>query len=195
MRAAGRRAVRAPCRGRSCSSWPASASASIARPGARPRVPAAAMPLRRRSGARRLGRRAPPPLHPTPPPPPPPRPGAGPAARRGGGGRRGGPPPGGGGGAAPPRPPLIDPNALSANGSVSLDRWAPARDGRYVAYALSRNNADDATLYVREVATGRDLAGDTIEGARYAYPSWTPDGKGFYYTWLPTDPPIPAADL
>jgi prolyl oligopeptidase len=30
-----------------------------------------------------------------------------------------------------------------------------------------------------------------IEGAKYASPSWTPDGLGFYYEYLPTDPAIP----
>ena len=35
---------------------------------------------------------------------------------------------------------------------------------------------------------------DVIEGAKYAGASWTPDGDGFYYTWLPVDPRIPAAD-
>jgi len=35
---------------------------------------------------------------------------------------------------------------------------------------------------------------DRIEGAKYASPSWTPDSTGFYYTWLPTAPKIPAAD-
>ena len=32
------------------------------------------------------------------------------------------------------------------------------------------------------------------DGAKYAGPSWTPAGDGFYYTWLPTDPQIPAAE-
>jgi len=35
---------------------------------------------------------------------------------------------------------------------------------------------------------------DVIVGARYAEPSWSPDSRGFYYTWLPVDPAIPAAD-
>jgi prolyl oligopeptidase len=41
------------------------------------------------------------------------------------------------------------------------------------------------------VATGKASDIDVIEGARYAEPSWTPAGDGFYYTYLPTDPAIP----
>jgi prolyl oligopeptidase len=90
---------------------------------------------------------------------------------------------------------LIDPNTLSADGSISLSGWSPSWDGKYVAYKLSVHNADEATMYVRDVATGKDLQDDVIEGARYASPSWTHDGKGFYYSLLPTDPTIPVADL
>ncbi len=89
---------------------------------------------------------------------------------------------------------LIDPNALSDDGSTSLGQWVPSYDGRTLAYALSENNADEATLHVMDVASGRVSDVDRIEGAKYASPSWTPAGDGFYYTWLPTDPSIPVAE-
>ena len=90
---------------------------------------------------------------------------------------------------------LLDPNALSDDGSTSVSGLSPSRDGRYVAYKLSRNNTDAVTLYVRDMDSGRDLERDMIEGAKYAMPSWTPDSTGFYYTWLPSDPSIPLAEL
>jgi prolyl oligopeptidase len=89
---------------------------------------------------------------------------------------------------------LLDPNELSPDGSVSVHGVFPSHDGRYVAYKLSRNNADASTLYVRDLEAGRDLA-DVIDNARYAVPSWTPDNQRFYYVWLPADPTIPAAEL
>jgi len=89
---------------------------------------------------------------------------------------------------------LFDPNEWSEDGSTSLGVWVPSHDGRYVAYAVRENAADEATLYVRDVDSGEDLAADVIPGAKYAEPSWTPSASGFYYTWLPTDPAIPAAD-
>jgi prolyl oligopeptidase len=89
---------------------------------------------------------------------------------------------------------LLDPNGMSADGSTSLGVWVPSWDGRQVAYALRRNNADEATLYVMDVASGKTSDLDVIEGAKYADPAWTPAGDGFYYTWLPTDASIPVAD-
>ncbi|HWB82022.1 MAG TPA: prolyl oligopeptidase family serine peptidase [Nannocystaceae bacterium] len=86
---------------------------------------------------------------------------------------------------------LLDPNRLSPDGSVSVRGIFPSRDGRYVAYKLSRNAADAATLHIRDL--DRDVELEQIEGARYAAPSWTKDG--FYYTALPTDPLIPPPEL
>jgi prolyl oligopeptidase len=80
---------------------------------------------------------------------------------------------------------LIDPNEMSPDGSVSLGGWFPSWDGKHLAYALRENNADEATLYLRDVASGKDSAVDVIPGAKYAGPSWTPDNAGFYYEWLP----------
>ncbi|MFT7579268.1 MAG: prolyl oligopeptidase, partial [Myxococcota bacterium] len=88
---------------------------------------------------------------------------------------------------------LIDPNTLSEDGSTSLGGWYPSRDGALVAYTLKRNNADEATMYVRDVATGTDLR-DVVGGAKYAYAAWTPDNSGFYYTYLPEGEDIPVAD-
>ena len=57
---------------------------------------------------------------------------------------------------------------------TSLGEWVPSYDGKTLAYALQVNNADEATLYVKDVATGKDQRADRIEGAKYASPSWTP---------------------
>jgi len=89
---------------------------------------------------------------------------------------------------------LLDPNTWSADGSASLGGWQVSWDGARVAYQKKINNSDEATLYVMDVATGVVSGVDVIEGAKYAGASWTPDGKAFYYTWLPVDPKIPPAD-
>lgn len=89
---------------------------------------------------------------------------------------------------------LLDPNAWSDDGSVSLGAWNATWDGKRVAFAERKNNSDEATLYVLDVDTMKRSKVDVIEGAKYAYPSWTPDGSGFYYTWLPVDPKIKVAD-
>ncbi|HET9622554.1 MAG TPA: prolyl oligopeptidase family serine peptidase, partial [Kofleriaceae bacterium] len=79
---------------------------------------------------------------------------------------------------------LFDPNQWSADGSTGLGVWVPSWDGAHVAYGVKEHNSDEAVLHVIDVATGQELA-DVIPGAKYAHPSWDPDGKGFYYTWLP----------
>ena len=90
---------------------------------------------------------------------------------------------------------LIDPNTLSKDGSVAVHDLRVSWDGRWVAYKVSRNASDSATLEVMEVASGKISKVDRIEGARYADPSWTPESDGFYYTRLPVDPSIPEAEL
>jgi prolyl oligopeptidase len=82
---------------------------------------------------------------------------------------------------------LLDPNRLSADGTVALDWWFPSRDGRLLAYGLSKDGNEQSTLHVLDVATGRDQA-DVIGRTRACSLTWLPDGSGFYYTRFPADP-------
>lgn len=86
---------------------------------------------------------------------------------------------------------LIDPAEFGE--ATMVHDVAPSPGGRYVTFLLSENASDDATLVVRDVATGRDLDA-RIEGARYARPSWAPDESAFYYTAISTDPEVPAPE-
>jgi len=90
---------------------------------------------------------------------------------------------------------LLDPNTLSADGSIAVKGVFPSHDGKTAAYLVSVNNADHAVLRVMDVASGKPYEKDVIDGARYASPSWDPQGKGFYYTRIPMDPSISAMDL
>jgi prolyl oligopeptidase len=89
---------------------------------------------------------------------------------------------------------LIDPNTLSEDGSTSVGFVVPSWDGKLVAYSLRENNADEAILYVMDLATGTTSSTDVIKGIKYGVPSWKPDSSGFFYTKLPVDPDIPIAD-
>jgi prolyl oligopeptidase len=89
---------------------------------------------------------------------------------------------------------LLDPNVWTSDGSETLGGWWAAWDGQKVAYTVKKNNSDEATMYVMDVATGKKSAVDTIEGAKYAEASWTPDSRAFYYTYLPTDSSVPTSD-
>jgi prolyl oligopeptidase len=89
---------------------------------------------------------------------------------------------------------ILDPASWSSDGSVSLGTWSVSWDGKKLAYSVKGNNSDEATLYVMDVATGKKSDVDTIEGAKYAQPSWTPSGDGFYYTWIPPKDSVATAD-
>ncbi|HEV8020542.1 MAG TPA: prolyl oligopeptidase family serine peptidase [Candidatus Lustribacter sp.] len=79
---------------------------------------------------------------------------------------------------------LIDPNELSADGTVALSGTAFTDDGRYMAYATSASGSDWMTWRIREVATGRDLD-DEIRWSKFSGASWLLDGSGFYYSRFP----------
>ncbi|MGI9107879.1 MAG: prolyl oligopeptidase family serine peptidase [Pyrinomonadaceae bacterium] len=76
---------------------------------------------------------------------------------------------------------LLDPNKLSADGTVALAGTAISRDGKLMAYGLSASGSDWSEWRVRNVETGQDLP-DTVKWVKFSGASWTPDGKGFFYS-------------
>ncbi|HKW11365.1 MAG TPA: prolyl oligopeptidase family serine peptidase [Gemmatimonadaceae bacterium] len=79
---------------------------------------------------------------------------------------------------------VLDPNTLSADGSIALAGLSPSPDGKYLAYGISEGGADWRTLLVRELESGKQLA-DTVRWLKGGGMSWTKDGKGFYYSRFP----------
>lgn len=82
---------------------------------------------------------------------------------------------------------VLDPNALSPDGSVSLAQYAPSPDARLLAYAIAAGGADWETVHVRSLTTGEDLP-DAISWVRFSDLSWTHDSKGFFYSRYPEPP-------
>ncbi len=76
---------------------------------------------------------------------------------------------------------LLDPNKLSADGTVALTDAEPTEDGKLLAYSLATAGSDWQEFKVRDVATGKDLP-DHIQWAKFSGISWTKDGKGFFYS-------------
>lgn len=89
--------------------------------------------------------------------------------------------------------PLVDPNQMSAQGTVSLDWYYPSRDGSLLAYGTSANGSENSTLRIRNVDTGKDLP-DVITRARYASVCWMPDNRRFFYSRFPAKGTVPAGE-
>lgn len=92
---------------------------------------------------------------------------------------------------------IVDPNAMSEKGSITIDLFSPSLDGKLVAVSLSEGGSENGTAHVFEAATGKELAdrvprvnGATAGGSI----AWKPDGSGFYYTRYPQGDERPAAD-
>jgi len=76
---------------------------------------------------------------------------------------------------------LLDPNKLSADGTVALASFSISGDGNLMAYALATAGSDWREWRVREIRTGLDLP-DLVKWSRFSNASWTKDGKGFFYS-------------
>ena len=74
---------------------------------------------------------------------------------------------------------VIDPNELSPDGSISLAQAVPSPDGKSLAYALSEGGADWQTVHVRDLATGKDVAGTASGGFGFPGSPGPMTAKGF----------------
>ena len=76
---------------------------------------------------------------------------------------------------------LLDPNTLSKDGTVALTGTVPSRDGTLLAYGIAEAGSDWQEWRVKKVDAGEDLP-DRIQWVKFSSASWTPDGRGFYYS-------------
>ncbi len=79
---------------------------------------------------------------------------------------------------------LLDPNKLSADGTVALAGTSFSDDGKYMAYGVAEAGSDWAKWKVLEVASGKTLD-DDLRWIKFNTPTWTIDGKGFFYARYP----------
>jgi prolyl oligopeptidase len=76
---------------------------------------------------------------------------------------------------------LLDPNALSEDGTVALTNWEVSPDGQWMAYGISSGGSDWQEWRVRSVTTARDRD-DLIQWVKFSTVSWTADSQGFFYS-------------
>jgi prolyl oligopeptidase len=87
---------------------------------------------------------------------------------------------------------LLDPNQLSADGTVAIAYAEPTEDGKLLAYGLSRAGSDWTEWRVRRVDDGSDLP-DVLHWSKFSSVAWLKDNSGFFYSAY--DPPPPGEAL
>jgi prolyl oligopeptidase len=87
---------------------------------------------------------------------------------------------------------LLDPNTLSADGTVALRTTVVSNNGKLFLYGTSASGSDWQEFHVRDVDTGKDLP-DVIKWVKFSGASWTHDDKGFFYSRY--DEPKPGSML
>jgi prolyl oligopeptidase len=75
---------------------------------------------------------------------------------------------------------LLDPNTLSADGTVAVSGLSVTDDGMLAAYSIADAGSDWVKWHVRDVTTGEDLK-DVIEWSKFSGAAWLKDGSGFFY--------------
>jgi prolyl oligopeptidase len=76
---------------------------------------------------------------------------------------------------------LIDPNTLSADGTIALGGTAVTENGKLLAYGLAAAGSDWQEWKVRDIASGKDLS-DNLKWVKFSSASWNHDGTGFFYS-------------
>lgn len=87
---------------------------------------------------------------------------------------------------------LLDPNALSKDGTVALGHTAYSNDGKLMAYSLQTSGSDWQVWKVRDLASATD-ATDELRWVKFSGASFSHDDRGFYYSRY--DEPKPGDEL
>lgn len=77
---------------------------------------------------------------------------------------------------------FIDPNKLSAEGTVAISLMGISGDDKYVAYSRSEAGSDWQEIHVMEIATKRELP-DVLKWVKFSGAAWK--DNGFYYSRYP----------
>lgn len=88
---------------------------------------------------------------------------------------------------------LVDPELDAKRTGVphAINYFVPAWDGKHVAYGVSAGGSEDASLYILDTASGKNV-GEPIPRVHEALLGWLPDSKSLTYNQLkalkPGDP-------
>ena len=78
---------------------------------------------------------------------------------------------------------LINPNTFSEDGTVAMGKeFAISKDGKYIAYQISRGGSDWHEIFIRDIESAKDLE-DHIKWVKFSKIAWYKDG--FFYSRYP----------
>ena len=79
---------------------------------------------------------------------------------------------------------LLDPNILSEDGSLSISMVSVSKDGKLLAYGVSKSGSDWDEYFVKDIDTGENFT-DHLKWIKFSKAYWLPDGSGFFYSRYP----------
>ncbi len=74
---------------------------------------------------------------------------------------------------------IIDPNKLSQEGPVALQRYAVSNNGKYIAYSIARSGSDWNEIFIKNIETG-EVLDDHVQWVKFSNIAWK--NNGFYYS-------------
>ncbi len=88
---------------------------------------------------------------------------------------------------------VINPNRLSADGTIAISRASLSFDGRLLAYGLSQSGSDWQTIKIRRVDSGQDYP-ETLHWCKFSSVAWKHDDRGFFYDRFPAPDSVAPKD-
>ncbi|MEP7168939.1 MAG: prolyl oligopeptidase family serine peptidase [Bacteroidota bacterium] len=74
---------------------------------------------------------------------------------------------------------FLDPNLLSADGTISLNIASISHDGNYFAYGLSKGGSDWSEIHARNISTGKEYD-EVLKWVKFSDVAWYKNG--FFYS-------------
>lgn len=88
---------------------------------------------------------------------------------------------------------ILDPNALSDDGTVAVTSYAINHDGTFLAYSVATHGSDWHEVHVRNIDTGIDEE-EVLHYCRFTDIAWRHDSAGFFYSRFPAPETVAEED-
>lgn len=89
---------------------------------------------------------------------------------------------------------VLDPNALSAEGTLALTNVFFSNDGSKIAYVLSENGSDWEDISIMDLKT-LTVYPETLKWSKFTTVTWKDDNSGFFYDRYPDPTGLSSKDI